>query len=411
MERPLTAVTVLVPAHDRDAAGTAARAARRAASELGLAGPRAERTAECAGELARALAARAERGAVYVQPSPLGRGLDVAAIGSALPEDGGAGAERWPDGARAGGPGGTLLEALRELADDLVVRGTPGRGTAVCARWRASGVPGRPPGPGAREAVAGPDVGALRLPVDGESSCGDAWAVAAVPAAGPADDGIAGPPGAGAGPSLAAPPGAGAGPACGDGRAAGGGPAAGNAPAGRSGARPDAATAAVTAMVVDGLGHGPAAAHAADLAVRAFHDSPALPLPRLMTAVHQALRGTRGAAVGLLRRSADGSVEHCSVGNVRAYVLGRDGVRHRFGAQPGVVGWNMPPPAAQRLPDALDGTLLLHSDGVDGRWAHSPGPGLTGLPAPLLPVVLAHAHRAARDDVTALAVAPARRTP
>ncbi|MFE1578981.1 hypothetical protein [Streptomyces fradiae] len=408
MERPLTGVTVLVPAHDRDAAGAAARAARRAASELGLAGPRAERAAECAGELARALAARADRGAVYVQPSPLGRGLDVAAVGSAPPEDGGAGAGRWPDGTRAGG---TLLEVLRELADDLVVRGTPGRGTAVCARWRASGVPGLPLEAGAREAVAAPDVGALRLPVDGESSCGDAWAVAAGPAAGPVGSGIAGPPGTGAGPSLATPPGAGAGQVGEDGRAAGAGPTAGDGPAGRSGARPGAATAAVTAMVVDGLGHGPAAARAADLAVRTFHGSPALPLPRLMAAVHEALRGTRGAAVGLLRRSADGTVEHCSVGNVRAYVLGRDGVRHRFGAQPGVVGWNMPPPAAQRLPDALDGTLLLHSDGVDGRWAHSPGPGLTGLPAPLLPVVLAHAHRAARDDITALAVAPARRTP
>ncbi|WP_301252652.1 SpoIIE family protein phosphatase, partial [Streptomyces somaliensis] len=203
--------------------------------------------------------------------------------------------------------------------------------------------PGQPDG--ARGTV--PDAGALRLPAEGESSCGDAWALEVAP-----EDGT------------------------------------------------------VSAAVADGLGHGPAAAEAAEIAAEVFRRSPGLPLPRLMRALHEALRSTRGAAVGLLRRTPDGAVEHCAVGNVRAYVVGHDGVLHRFGAQPGVVGWNMPDPVVRRLPDARGGTLLLHSDGVDGGWERSPAPELTRLPAPLLPVVLAHGHRTVRDDVAVLAVAP-----
>lgn len=357
----MTAVTARVRVHDDGAVLLAAGAARRAAVEQGLSGTLPERAAECAGELARGLALHSVRGAVYIQPLALRPGLDIVAVG-ADPEPGGPpgagpdgdGAGRWP---AAASPGGTAaadpgplpgLGTVRRLADDVVLRVAPGRGTAVCARLRAP-APGPPDG--SRQAAA-PEVGTLRLPVDGESSCGDAWALEAAP---------------------------------GDGT--------------------------LTAMVADGLGHGPAAAAAAELAVRTLRHSPGLPLPRLMCAVHEALRSTRGAAVGLLRRTPDGAVEHCAVGNVRAYVVGHDGVRHRFGAQPGVVGWNMPAPVAQRLPDARGGTLLLHSDGVDGGWARSPGPELTRLPAPLLPVVLAHEHRAARDDVTVLAVAPARRTP
>ncbi|MCP9999856.1 SpoIIE family protein phosphatase [Streptomyces sudanensis] len=339
-------MTVRVGVHGGGDGGIrpAARAARRTALEHGLSGALPERAAECAGELARVLARHFARSAVYVQPPALRHGLDIVAVGADPgpgdgPDPGGPG--RWPAGAHAAGPL-PGLEAVRHLADDFVLRAAPGGGAAVCARLRA---PSPGPPDGAREAL--PDVGTLRLPVDGESSCGDAWAVEVAP-----EDGT------------------------------------------------------VTAAVADGLGHGPAAAEAAELAARVFRRSPGLPLPRLMGALHEALRSTRGAAVGLLRRAPDGVVEHCAVGNVRAYVVGPEGVRHRFGAQPGVVGWNMPDPVARRLPDARGGTLLLHSDGVDGGWARSPEPRLTRLPAPLLPVVLAHEYRAARDDVTALAVAP-----
>ncbi len=375
----MTALTTRIGVQDDGAAGIAAAVARRAAAAAGLPAALADRAAECAGALARALAAQQLSGAVYIQPPALRPGLDILAVGSGpQPRDthrpsgaapaGGLGMDGLGPGVSAGGgaapwPGGPApgdLRSVRGLADHFLLRSVPGRGAAACARLspRAGGAdeaegtgeaPGEPP---EGRAAPPPDAGSVRLPAEGETSCGDAWALDT---------------------------------------------------------SPDGGT--VTALVADGLGHGPAAAEAADRAVDAFRGSPGLPLPQLMRAVHAALRSTRGAAVGLLRRTADDAVEHCAVGNVRACVVGHDGVRHRFGAQPGVVGWNMPAPTAHRLPDADGGTLLMHSDGVEGDWARQPLPGLTALPAPLLAVVLAHHHRAVRDDVTVLAVGPVRRRP
>ncbi|MFF8387605.1 hypothetical protein [Streptomyces kanasensis] len=358
MERPVTALTTRVGVHDDGAVGIAATAARRAAAAAGLPGPLADRAAECAGALAGALAARQLCGAVYIQPPALRPGLDIVAVGEGPAPEGAAHAAHaapWPSGAATSEePLARDLRSVGGLADHFLLRSVPGRGTAACAHLSPHAEPageraGEPP---AGRAAPPPDAGSVLLPAEGETSCGDVWALETS-----ADGGT------------------------------------------------------VTALVADGLGHGPAAAEAADHAVCAFRDSPGLPLPQLIRTIHTALRGTRGAAVGLLRRTADDAVEHCAVGNVRACVVGHDGVRHRFGAQPGVVGWNMPPPTAHRLPDAGGGTLLMHSDGVRGGWAGQLPPGLTALPAPLLAVVLAHHHRATRDDVTVLAVGPARRRP
>ena len=56
-----------------------------------------------------------------------------------------------------------------------------------------------------------------------------------------------------------------------------------------------------TAMIADGLGHGPDASVAASAAVRVFLEHPGLDLPALMAATHAALRHTRGAAVAFAR--------------------------------------------------------------------------------------------------------------
>ncbi|MFF0743795.1 SpoIIE family protein phosphatase [Streptomyces sp. NPDC004111] len=189
----------------------------------------------------------------------------------------------------------------------------------------------------------GPDLAALCLPLESEDSCGDGWSVA------------------------------------------------------------DTAPGERTVVVVDGLGHGAPAAEAAEAALRAFHRAPGLPLPALMSALHRALRHTRGAAVGLLRLRPDGDADHCAVGNVRTQVAGFDGVRSRLSGQPGVVGWNMPVPRVQRVAVPAGATLVVHSDGIDARWTHDPSPFLLRLPPPLLVASLAHDFRRSRDDATVVA--------
>ncbi|HEY0823334.1 MAG TPA: ATP-binding protein, partial [Ramlibacter sp.] len=57
-------------------------------------------------------------------------------------------------------------------------------------------------------------------------------------------------------------------------------------------------------MVADGLGHGPDAAEAAEVALQAFGEEPMADPRQLLQRTHQALRRTRGAAVMVLQADA-----------------------------------------------------------------------------------------------------------
>lgn len=157
----------------------------------------------------------------------------------------------------------------------------------------------------------------------------------------------------------------------------------------------------LTAIVVDGLGHGPPASEAAQIALRAFAKVPDEPLPALLVRVHRALRRSRGAAVGLLRLDA-GRAQYCGIGNVRFLAVTHQETGHRLIGQPGVAGLEMPPPRIRELPWEPGATAVLHTDGIDHRWARDPAPFLLRLPAPLLATALVHGHRHARDDATVL---------
>ncbi|MFJ8647852.1 ATP-binding protein [Streptomyces sp. NPDC093546] len=334
-------VTTHIPVDHYSAVQLAASAARRTALDQGLTGALPDRAAVLASELASNVSRHGRQGSLYLQPLPLRRGVEILAVdrgpGMADPE------RCMTDGYSTGGSLGSGLGAVRRIADEFTLRTKEGTGTLVCARL---GEPGADDG---WAADGTPTVGAVRVPADGESACGDSWGVAVT-------DG------------------------------------------------------AETALVVDGLGHGSAASEAAELALRTFHRDPGQPLPQLMRAMHRALRHSRGAAVAVLRRTAD-VLELSSVGNVRGLLLTPGGVRQRFGGQPGVVGWNMPEPRVQRIPAEPGTVSLLHSDGIDARWADSPSPFLTSLPAPLLAAALVHAHRRSRDDATVLTLGPVRRDP
>lgn len=166
----------------------------------------------------------------------------------------------------------------------------------------------------------------------------------------------------------------------------------------------------LTAMAVDGLGHGTQAQEAAQLALRCFRRAPDAELPALLAATNRALRHSRGAAVGVLRLH-DGDIHYCGVGNVRAVLLSADEIGHRLTGQPGVVGWNMPTPQVRRLTAPPGTTVVLHTDGVDTRWSRAPDHFLLRLPPPLLAAALVHGHRRSRDDATVLAVKPPSQRP
>ncbi|WP_342788013.1 SpoIIE family protein phosphatase [Streptomyces alboniger] len=158
-----------------------------------------------------------------------------------------------------------------------------------------------------------------------------------------------------------------------------------------------------TGLVIDGLGHGPEAAAASQRAVRTFLSCADAPLPEVLSALHSALRHTRGAAAAAVRVGS-GRAEYCGVGNIRAAAVSVHGVHRQLTGHAGIVGYNLPTPRS-RVFDLPDRTaVVLYTDGIDHRWTQDPPPGRLSLPPALLAASLAHTHRRHRDDATVLAL-------
>lgn len=163
--------------------------------------------------------------------------------------------------------------------------------------------------------------------------------------------------------------------------------------------RKDDATGA-TFMVADGLGHGPLAAQAAHAATRTFHASEARLPSEMLAAMHNALRPTRGAAVGIARfDEAAGQIVFAGVGNIAATLIDGNGVR-RMVSNNGTVGH-----IARRMRDFTypvtgETLVVLASDGLATSWDLSLYPGLATRHPALIAGVLWRDFTRGRDDVT-----------
>ena len=126
--------------------------------------------------------------------------------------------------------------------------------------------------------------------------------------------------------------------------------------------------------VIDGLGHGPDAARAAQAAVQALNARPQAEPAAAIHACHDALVGTRGAAMSVARIDLRAMrLTYAGIGNVEAH-LWQGGARHRPISYRGVVGSVMR--TVRSFEIALDGPWLLaiHSDGLSSRL-EIPAPG------------------------------------
>lgn len=164
-----------------------------------------------------------------------------------------------------------------------------------------------------------------------------------------------------------------------------------------------AAAGARTIVVVDGLGHGPDAADAADSAIDAFGRGPGRPLPEHLTTIHRALRHTRGAAVALARIWPD-RLEFCGVGNVGGLVL-TAGRTHPLLSMPGIVGFALPATHLRVIPLTEHHLVVLHTDGIGTGWRGPAALDLLPVPA-LFAAELADRHRDPHDDAALIALGP-----
>jgi negative regulator of sigma-B (phosphoserine phosphatase) len=164
-----------------------------------------------------------------------------------------------------------------------------------------------------------------------------------------------------------------------------------------------AGTTAVVAAV-DGLGHGTPAALAAQRAVDALRGACGGDVDELVQRCHEALRGTRGASIGIAAIEGD-TLNWAGVGNVEGWVFGGAGAaRTRPSSlllRPGVVGDSLPPVLSARERLRRGDVLILVSDGVSSRFADGFDP--VGSPQRIADAILAAYARDADDAVVVVA--------
>jgi len=119
--------------------------------------------------------------------------------------------------------------------------------------------------------------------------------------------------------------------------------------------------------VVDGLGHGPAAAEAAQRPLATLAARPELALVEAVHECHEALHSTRGAALTIIDIGGTSMhLSHVGVGNVEARVWSR--VREqRLSPARGIVGNVLPRLQSTELDLLEDWTLVIYTDGISGR--------------------------------------------
>jgi anti-sigma regulatory factor (Ser/Thr protein kinase) len=157
-------------------------------------------------------------------------------------------------------------------------------------------------------------------------------------------------------------------------------------------------------LVVDGLGHGPDAARAAQAAVTALQAAPDGPLEQLMAMLHESLRPTRGAAASLAAWTPDRqTLQYCGVGNIVAMIRADGRTRHLV-SHNGTLGHQVRKMQAFDMPFPRGALLFMHSDGINTHWKLEDYPGLEARHPALMAAMLYRDHDRVRDDRTVVVV-------
>jgi len=246
------------------------------------------------------------------------------------------------------GPG--MADVARSLADGYSTAGSTGSGLGAVRRLadefdiysqpgKGTAVLARLRGAGVTPVVAPLDVGGVSVAMKGESVCGDAWMIAA--------------------------------------------------DRGRT-----------IVAVMDGLGHGPHAADAATTGVRALSAQAFGTSVQALTAVHEALRHTRGAAGAVTFVDPRATVlTVAGIGNIAIAVLDDRGTRQAVSLG-GILGHGVRQFREYQYPWIGGALLVMHSDGLISHWSLDAYPGLRQRHPALIAAVLYRDFQRGRDDVT-----------
>jgi anti-sigma regulatory factor (Ser/Thr protein kinase) len=160
----------------------------------------------------------------------------------------------------------------------------------------------------------------------------------------------------------------------------------------------------ITAMLCDGLGHGPLAATASRAAIAVLREAPDDEPTSLLRRVHARLGRTRGGAVAIARIEQQ-SVSFAGLGNVAGWILSGS-ERQGMISVPGIAGHQARTFRQYSYPLPPGAAVILHSDGLSSRWSAPDLPGLSGQDPLVIAATLLREAGVHRDDAGVLVLRP-----
>ena len=156
-----------------------------------------------------------------------------------------------------------------------------------------------------------------------------------------------------------------------------------------------------TIVVADGLGHGVDACAAARTAIDAMQKSEDLSPRELVQRMHESMRHTRGAAVGVAELDQERRIAlFCGLGNVSARIFeGGSPARHMVSVN-GTAGVEARVLREFTYPWPAGAAIVLHSDGLSARWDLADYPGLLAHDPGVIAGVLMRDQCRHTDDAT-----------
>jgi anti-sigma regulatory factor (Ser/Thr protein kinase) len=160
----------------------------------------------------------------------------------------------------------------------------------------------------------------------------------------------------------------------------------------------------VTALLCDGLGHGPLAAMASREAVAVLRENPDDEPVALLRRVHARLARTRGGAVAVVRIEG-AAVRFAGLGNVAGWILSGT-TRQGMISVPGIAGHQARTFRQYDYTRAPGAAVILHSDGLSSRWNAQELPGLATQDPLVIAAALLREAGVHRDDAGVLVLRP-----
>jgi anti-sigma regulatory factor (Ser/Thr protein kinase) len=162
--------------------------------------------------------------------------------------------------------------------------------------------------------------------------------------------------------------------------------------------------ARVSLTLIDGLGHGLQASEAAHAGVAAAATRGAVPAAEVMAALHAGMSGTRGGAAAVTSVNTEtGELQFAGVGNIAASLYEPTAARG-MASHPGIVGVQFRKAQPFNFHVAAGTLLIMHSDGLQGRWNLRDYPGLFFRHPALIVAVLQRDFDRGRDDASIVAL-------